>query len=78
MEQITLIFLIGAFILFLAQVVIKKELVLNHFGFLTDVTLIALTLADSELKMVESAFSVMLITGFALSLFSLTRIFKKS
>lgn len=76
MEQITLVFLIGAFILFLAQFVWKKERMLNYFGFFSAVSLVVLSLMDNDLSVAGESLAVMIVTGFALVLYSVSRMLK--
>ena len=76
MELITLIFLIGAFILFLAQFIWKKERMLNYFGFFSAVSLVVLSLMDNDLSVSGDNLAVMIVTGFAFVLYSMSRMLK--
>lgn len=76
MEQITLVFLIGAFILFLCQFIWKKERVLQYMGFFTSVSVVILSLMDDDLATAVDSLAVMITMGFALVLYSVTRLFK--
>lgn len=71
-----MIFLIGAFILFLAQFIWKKERMLNYFGFFSAVSLVVLSLMDNDLSVSGDNLAVMIVTGFAFVLYSMSRMLK--
>lgn len=71
-----MIFLIGAFILFLAQFIWKKERMLNYFGFFSAVSLVVLSLMDNDLSVSGDNLAVMIVTGFAFILYSMSRMLK--
>lgn len=76
MEQITLTFLIGAFALFLIQMKWKDEFPLKIMGFFASVSVIALSLTDADLIAMPEWMTIMITTGFALTLFNLVRLLK--
>lgn len=71
MEQITLVFLIGAFVLFLLQLKYRKEYSLKVLGFFASVSLVALSLMDAELTTNSGSLAIMLGSGFALTIYTL-------
>ena len=77
MEQITLVFLIGAFILFLLQLKWKKEIPLKMIGLFASVSVIALSLIDPELATEGESFAIMVLSGFALTMYSLLGLYKE-
>lgn len=77
MEQITLVFLIGAFLLFLLQMRFKNEYPLKVMGFFSSASVVALSLTDSELALYPEGLTIMLVTGFALTLYSIVGMLRK-
>lgn len=77
MEQITLVFLIGAFILFLLQLKWKKEIPLKMIGLFASVSVIALSLIDPELATEGESLAIMVLSGFALTMYSLLGLYKE-
>lgn len=77
MEQITLVFLIGAFILFLLQMRWKKEIPLKMIGLFASVSVIALSLIDPELATEGESLAIMVLSGFALTMYSLLGLYKE-
>lgn len=77
MEQITLVFLIGAFILFLLQMRWKKEISLKMIGLFASVSVIALSLIDPELATEGESLAIMVLSGFALTMYSLLGLYKE-
>lgn len=75
MEQITLIFLIGTFILFLIQFK-WKDYPLKIMGFFASVSTVVLSLRDTELSATPELLAVMLVTGFAFTLFNVVGMLK--
>lgn len=76
MEQITLVFLIGAFILFLMQVKFKNETSVKVMGLLTSVSSVALSLIDPELVANGNLMAVMVACGFGLTLYNVIGLYK--
>lgn len=77
MEQITLVFLIGAFILFMAQFKIKHALPVRVMGLVASVSTIMLSLVDPILAEQSAWLTIMIVTGFGLTLYNLLAIYKE-
>lgn len=77
MEQITLVFLIGAFALFLIQMKWRHEFSIKIMGFFASVSVVALSLMDADLIATPEWMTVMVVTGFAFTLFFLVRMLEK-
>lgn len=77
MEQITLVFLIGAFILFLIQFRFTKIFPIRIMGLFTGMSVVALTLSDNELATFPEGVTIMVIAGFIFTLYALVGMLKE-
>lgn len=77
MEQITLVFLIGAFVLFLIQMKYPKQYPIKVMGFFASVSVIALSLSDAQLMDNPGGMAVMLASGFAFALYTIIGMLKE-